>query len=430
MIVQAIILVFWLENALRMKPIDIRGLSTINLLYLLLGAVFLLGLIIQRRLPRISSLHKYCFLLILIVLCSIPQKFIIGEIEGIRMMREAIFFKNWLEPYLVFFILFDLIDDRDTCRGIVWGLVLLLMATVVVTLLMVSDIAYIGKVKWERGGAWPDFAEPNEYGAFLVLMIPVLISFLIVQKKLWIKLVTCGFSVLTFTALVCTGSRGAFLACIVSLTAYSVYLYRRRILSMGVILVSVGVVVFIVVAGFFIAPDRLREKTVSRVEGEEATDINDYSSGRIEIWTNAFHVFLERPFLGHGINSFPDLNQQIYGLKYGAHSEYLTYLVDHGAFGLLAFLMVHASIFFHVSIHLQRTTSDFGRLLLLSYLCGFIGYSLGKFTVRIFNIHLAFWIYTAVVYAYCRMDAETAARSRETTVSDDDSAWASSTSLP
>jgi O-antigen ligase len=412
-LVQAIILVFWLENALRFKPIDIKGLSTINLLYLVVGGLFLLGLILQRRLPRTSPLHKYNFLLIFIVLCSIPQKFIIGEIDGLRMMREITFFKNWLEPYLVFFLLYDLIDDRDTCRVIVWGLILMLMATVIVTLLTVSDVAYIGEIKYERDGAWPDFAEPNEYSAFLVLLIPILLSFLILEKKFWLKMVMIGFSVLTFAALVSTGSRGGFLSCIIALTAYSIYLYRRKILTTGVILVSVAAIILIIIAGFFLAPDRVREQTVSRVEGEEAEDINEYSSGRIDIWTNAFHLFFQRPFLGHGLNSFPSLNRQVFGLKYGAHSEYLTYLVDHGGFGLLAFLVIHVSIFLYVSRSLRRTRSDFGRLLLLSYLCGFVGYSVGKITVRIFNIHLVFWIYTAVVYAYCRIEETEAARSRE-----------------
>lgn len=412
-LVQAVILVFWLENALQFKPIDIRGLSTINLLYLVMGGLFILGLILQRRLPRISPLHKYCFLLILIVLCSIPQKFIIGEIAGIRMMREITFFKNWVEPYIVFFLLCDLVDDPDTCRGIVWGLILLLMATVIVTLLTVSDIAYIGEVRHERDGAWPDFAEPNEYGAFLVLLMPVLLSFLILEKKFWLKLVMIGFSVLTFAALVSTGSRGGFLSCIIALLAYSIYLYRRKILSTGVILVSIGFIGLIVVAGFFLAPDRVREQTVSRVEGEEATDLNEYSSGRIDTWTNAFHLFFMRPFIGHGINAFPSLNRQVLGGKYGAHSEYLTYLVDHGGFGLLAYLAIRVSIFFYVSGHLQRTRDDFGRLLLLSYLCGFVGYTVGSLTVRIFNIHLVFWIYTGVVYAYCRIEETRAAQSQE-----------------
>jgi O-antigen ligase len=411
--VQAVILVFWLENAFRFKPIDIKGLSTINMLYLVMGGLFFLGLILQRRLPRISPLHKYCFLLILIVLCSIPQKFIIGEIEGIRMMREIIFFKNWLEPYIVFFLLYDLVDDPDTCRAIVWGLILMLMATVVVTLLTVSNIAYIGKIQYERDGAWPVFAEPNEYSAFLVLLIPVLLSFLILEKRYWLKLVMIGFSVLAFAALVSTGSRGGFLSCIIALAVYSVYLYRRRILTVGVITVSVGAIVLIIIAGFFLAPDRVREKTVSRVEGEEAADLNEYSSGRLDIWTNAFHLFVQRPFIGHGLNSFPSLNRQVFGLKYGAHSEYLTYLVDHGGFGLLTFIAIRYSIFLYVSRHLKRTRDDFGRLLLLSYLCGFVGYSVGILTVRIFNIHLAFWIYTGVVYAYCRTEETKAVRSKE-----------------
>ena len=412
-LVQAIILVFWLENALQFKPIDIRGLSTINLLYLVMLGLFLLGLILQRRLPRISPLHKYCFLLILIVLCSIPQKFIIGEIEGIRMMREITYFKNWVEPYIVFFLLCDLVDDPDTCREIVWGLILLLMATVIVTLLTVSDIAYIGEVRHERDGSWPDFAEPNEYSAFLVLLIPVLLSFLILAKKFWLKVLMVGFSVLTFAALVSTGSRGGFLSCIIALAVYSVYLYRRKILTTGVILVSIGAIGLIVFAGFFLAPDRVREKTVSRVEGEEASDLNEYSSGRIDIWTNGFHLFFQRPFIGHGLNAFPSLNRQVFGLKYGAHSEYLTYLVDHGGFGFLTYLAIRVSIFFYVSGHLQRTRDDFGRLLLLSYLCGFVGYTVGILTVRVFNIHLVFWIYTGVVYAYCRMEETRDAHVRE-----------------
>jgi O-antigen ligase len=406
-----LLFVFWIEQTFRFKPIDIKGLSTINLVYLAMAATWILALILQRRMPRISSLHKYCMVLILIVLCAIPQKQILGEIRDIRVMQDVLIFKKWVEPFFAFFVFYDLIDRKEACRTALWGLIFLLLASVLVTLLVASEVFIIGEIQWERGGPWPKFAEPNEYGSFLVLMIPVLLSHILVEKKFWLKMVTGGFAVLTFAAVVSTGSRGCFLSSIVAVGFYTFYLYRRKIVSGGMVVLGVGVIMLTVVAGFFLAPDRLKEETTNRVEYGETQTLDDYSSGRLTIWANAWEQFMRNPFIGHGLDSFPQLNLQIYGMKFSAHNEYLTYLVDHGGLGLLAYLAVQASIFFHVSGHLGRTRDPFGQLLLLSFLCGFVGISMAKVTVKIYNLRLAFWLYTAVVYAYIRIDSQKAGAS-------------------
>ena len=51
----------------------------------------------------------------LIVFMSIFVKILYAEIPDISIKSEIIHFKQWLDPVLLFFILFNIVDNKETC---------------------------------------------------------------------------------------------------------------------------------------------------------------------------------------------------------------------------------------------------------------------------------------------------------------------------
>ena len=122
------------------------------------------------------------------------------------------------------------------------------------------------------------------------------------------------------------------------------------------------------------------------------------------LWKNAWQIFLEKPILGHGPDTFLPLNIKRFGIEAVTHNEYLNYMVSFGIVGLAIFIMILIRIFGHVWRHFKTTSDSWRKILYASYIAGLIGYSFSMLAVNLYEPRFLFWIYTATIYKYTELD--------------------------
>ena len=376
-----------------------RGLSLFNLnIYLLLFA-WAWKVAQTREIYESNNVNKYMILLIIVVLVSISVKMLRGEMPDLSIMHELILFKSWLNPMLLFFILYNIIDDEKTCNQILLGLYCLFLA-----LILNQFAAIFGLTAYKAGyiaktGRAGGFSAPGTYAITLVLFFPFVLSgarSLLYKRSNLFKIGCIVLVFLTLVAIVCAGSRNGVVSFFVSMLVYLMILKREKIMGFIPIIFLIITMIVIGVTAFAVTPSSVKEIVIERfVPGDSyATDINEYTSGRIGLYKSGLKFFAERPLLGHGQSFF------------SAHNEYLRYLVEYGIVGLVVYLLIFFKIFQNIWHSLKTTTSAWRKQLYISYIAGFLGYMTGLSATNAGPSIVIFWIYTTTILKYAQLDMD------------------------
>ena len=355
-----------------------------------------------------NNINNLLVLMGLVVLVSIFVKILRYEIPNISIMNEVLGFKAWLNPVLLFFILFNIIDDEETCNRTLLGLCFLFLALIVTQLLAtfgitgykVESIAQLGRA----GG----FGAAGEYAITLVLFFPFVLSGSFLMKRSNLFKIGCIILVFfTFVGLANAGSRNGAVAFLCSMLLYLLILKRKEIMGLLPIIFLIIMMVVVCTTAFVFSPSTVKSIVSERFNPSTSDDLDDYTSGRIELWKNGWKLFVDSPIIGHGRNSYMILSQ-LRGYRYcGApHNEYLRYLAEHGLIGFIVFFLIFFKIFQNIWQSLETTTNPWGKQLYISYIAGFCGYMVGMFATNTGPSLVIFWIYTAVIYKYAQLDMD------------------------
>lgn len=398
---------FWAEKALNFSLTHIKGLSLLNLVIYFFLLVWGARVVIQKKkFFESNNVNKYLILMILVALISIFLKLSYHEIPNISLKRELIALKNWTDPYIVFFVLYNIIDDEKTCKNILFGLIVFLFVTAISTPLISLGIFNFVKTYDFYHGRAGGFAEPNQYASYLVLFIPLAITYFIFSKNFILKCASCALVVVSFVALIVTGSRGGIVSFVLSMAVYILFLKRESILRFRGTVFVLMIVVFIGFLSFFLAPSQVKETVLERFNPMDQETLNEITEGhgRLLLWQSAWKIFLEKPILGHGPNTDMVLNLKRFGIAGVTHNHYLKIMVQFGIIGLLVFIMILARIFQHVWRHFKATSDYWRKILCASYIVGLFGYSFSMIGVNLADPRILFWIYTATIYKYTKFD--------------------------
>lgn len=390
---------FWLENVLGVKLSGTTGLSLKNIAFYMLFIAWAVKATIRRRIVNKSKISKYLLFLLCVVILSIPVKHLLGEIPGISLYKDLIHLKGWLDPVLLYLILFNTVEDENSSKYVLMALLAFYAASVITSLAVSTGVLTIGKVDifQERTAG---FAEPNQFAAFLVLFLPLLFSGSIAGSRM-IKCASYVGIFLSFIALVVTGSRGGFISLFFAGCVYFLLMVRHRIISLSKCIVIFFVCIPVISATAYIfAPANVKHAVVERFNPSNSSDVYEYTSGRTVLWRNGFLLFLDSPIYGHGINTFIPLMKKRFVIWGNSHNDYLLYLVQYGVVGFGIFIMVLLSVFFE-SLRIVKTTASYNnKIIAMSYLAGFAGFCLAMFSVNIIQPLYLFWAYTAVVLGF------------------------------
>lgn len=387
---------------------QMKGLSLFNLNIYLLLIVWLLAIVQRRKIFMPNNINKLLILMGLVVLMSIFVKILRGEIPNISIMNEVLGFKAWLNPVVLFFILFNIIDDEETCNQTLLGLYFLFVALILTQLSAtfgITDYAARSMAKYGRAGG---FSATGVYAVSLVLFFPFVLSGSVLMKRS--NLFKTGCITLVFlilVGLVNAGSRNGAVAFLCSMLVYLLILKRKKIMGLLPIIFLIITMIVVGATAFVVSPSSVKSTVSERFNPSTSEDLDDYTSGRIELWENGWKLFVDSPLIGHGRNSYMILSQ-LRGYRYcGApHNEYLKHLAEHGLIGFIVFFLIFFKIFQNIWQSLETTTNPWGKQLYISYIAGLCGYMVGMFATNMGPAMYLFWIYTAVIYKYAQLDMD------------------------
>jgi len=386
----------------------LKGLSLFNLNLYLLLIVWLLAIVQSRKIFMPNNINNLLVLMGLVVLMSIFVKILRYEIPNISIINEVLGFKAWLNPVLLFFILFNIIDDEETCNQTLLGLCFLFLALILTQLFATFGISGYKAESVAKFGRAGGFGAAGEYAITLVLFFPFVLSGSFLMKRSDLFKTGCIILVfLTLVGLVNAGSRNGAVAFLCSMMVYLLILKRKKIIGLLPIIFLIIAMIVVGATAFVVSPSSVKTVVSERFDPSTSGDVRLYTSGRTEFWKNGWKLFIDSPLIGHGRNSFIILSQ-LRGYRYcGApHNEYLRYLAEHGLIGFIVFFLIFFKIFQNIWQSLETTTNPWGKQLYISYIAGFCGYMVGMFATNTGPSLVIFWIYTAVIYKYAQLDMD------------------------
>lgn len=245
---------------------------------------------------------------------------------------------------------------------------------------------------------------PNNLAAFLVIMIVLTVWKLarphqsLARRGAW-----AGLLLAEFFALIAPVSSNGWLMFAVFLLAFFLLARGRRFKLAGLATAAAFLAIFLVV---FALNPRIQQEFWGNlvsvgIESPDALGPRQAGSleGRFYMWAGLYEDWQRRPLLGYGLNTAYFLNP-ITGKA--AHSDYLRYLVEGGALGLLLFVLFQVAAGWEL-LRLRREANDSqGQLLagiafgvLLAWVIGSIGDNLISYTV----FHVYFWALLACASA-------------------------------
>jgi O-antigen ligase len=241
------------------------------------------------------------------------------------------------------------------------------------------------------------FANPNVFGEYLLLAIPVAAAAIIFVKKWPMKLYYAGVAVVLLANLALTYSRGCYLAIALSVLVFVLIMEKRLIVLFS--------------AGIFVLPAVLPPAMLNRILG--ITNMEDSSSKyRVSIYQASVRILQD--FWPSGVGQGPDAYNRVFPFyafndvtAQHAHNLFLQVFVETGIFGIAAFLAVFYC-FFKTLFPFFYKIKDFKykcfSAALISLMAGFILQSMFDYSFYNYKVYMLFF----VVLAFARVCARCA----------------------
>ena len=244
------------------------------------------------------------------------------------------------------------------------------------------------------------FANPNVYGTYLLLVIPLAAGCILYAKNLWYKLLASGVTVLLLTALGLTYSRGGYIALAGAVLFFLILVERRLI-----VLFVAGVA-----AMPFVLPASVLARLLSIVNFTDSSTIY-----RISIWQASLRMLGD--FWMAGIGQGAEAYNSVYPFyafsavtALHSHNLFLQIFLETGIVGLVAFFGILAC-FFRTQFSFMRHTADFRRKILSAAMTaavvGFLIQGTFDHSFHNYRVMLVFYLFLGIANCLTEMETET-----------------------
>jgi putative inorganic carbon (HCO3(-)) transporter len=342
-------------GSLRQVTVGVVNLGVMELLVALVLAAWLMRMAASREF-RIGLPPLTLPLLIFLAALSFS---LVGAVSLQHSLKEMI---KWAEVLILYLFVASEMDVR-------WrrALVAVMLATGAVValhgmyqfLFQVGPEGFILAERFMR--AYGTFEQPNPYGGYLGLVIPIAAGVVFagllrvrgrVEWTWFVFAAACG--ALMMVALGMSWSRGAWLGFGTAMAAMilAIVVQSGRVAVLVVLFAALFAYVLLAgglprVPGAVVQrfSDFLPYLTVVDVRGVEITDANFAVLERMAHWRAAIDMWTDRPWLGIGIGNYEPVYAAyalpLWSLPLGhAHNYYLNIAAETGVFGLAAYLLL------------------------------------------------------------------------------------------
>lgn len=231
------------------------------------------------------------------------------------------------------YILINNIDNKKRLESILFILIIAVIYTV--------SRGILQHFKTQSGpndGNYYSFVGRAEFGAVVVLTMPVLVAFLFNYKK---NLLTSFFFIIglivLMMGLIISYSRGSWIG-FIAIFLFFIFLHNRVLKNWKVLFLKALIVMFL----FLVLPPSIKDR-VKSIENYTET-----SGDRVAVWKSSLKMIKDHPIFGMGPGTF-DINCLKYkvpeavenwGKGWHAHNIFLHIASENGIIGLAGFLAI------------------------------------------------------------------------------------------
>ncbi len=287
-----------------------------------------------------------------------------------------------LEWFVIYFLVLEFFTEK---KYIIVALAVFLFSAVsvcadsLIQFYITGKDVFFGYASTERATAC--FYTGNGLGGYLLFALSLSAGFFIAETKNKPKTIIFGLIfLLAFWVLVITFSRGAWVA--MAFGAVAFLFFKKRILSYLLMLC----LVVLAVDFFFILPSDIKQKI--RIDPQEMLGTAGW---RRDVWQDSLKMVRDKPWLGHGPNTFMKIFQQdqyrrrpenrSYDPTY-AHNCYVQMAAEVGLLGLGCFLWILGRFFRNIGrMILDKRIQDRSglKMILLGLLIGSFSFCVHSF---------------------------------------------------
>jgi O-antigen ligase len=310
------------------------------------GGVVLLGLYLVARRPQ-SHANSFRFSRVFGLQVAYVL-FTIGSIAwAVQPEQAAAFISSYALLIIMTLFVLDFVQDETDLWQFVRALILY---GVVISAYTIFDyLSNLGSVNLAYFRPESLTNSSNIAGGISAVTISILLSLLASPPSMYKPngQLLGGMLAICIVGLAATGSRGAFVALLVTAVLMAVPLFRQR-LGRRTILMTLALMVLVVMA----RPEIFLTLTTRLEEIQTDTGL------RPDLWLLAVNFFVSSPIWGIGLRSFQYYPGNPFGLS--SHSTYFGTLAEGGliGFGLLAGMLLLAA---RILVQVQRGALAIGR---------------------------------------------------------------------
>lgn len=213
--------------------------------------------------------------------------------------------------------------------------------TLIALFAVLQSLSSNGKIYWlrtPRFGGWiyGPYVNHNHYAGLMEMLAPIPLVFAFSKyargRTRWIAAACAAFMGATIFL---SGSRGGMAAYALQIALFFWFLFRERTRN-GVALVLVAFLLVALASVAWIGGTEVTGR-ISSVASNKQTEIG--SDVRFAVYRDSVHMFVQRPVLGWGLDTFAEVYPQFRSFYTNqrvnrAHNDYLELLTDTGVLGL------------------------------------------------------------------------------------------------
>jgi O-antigen ligase len=273
----------------------------------------------------------------------------------------------------------------------------------------------------EKAAHWvmePFFKDHTSYGAILAMFVPIPFIFLAKAEKYSIRVIAGIFLAILVIGTIFSYTRAAWVSLVVAIVLYFIYKYKIKFKYLA----TIGAVGLIVLAlnwtNLMMDLERNNQDSSANLS-EHVQSISNVSTDasnleRINRWTSAWLMFLERPVFGWGPGTYVfqyapfqlSKNKTIISTNVGnngnAHSEYIGPLAEQGLIGTIMVVLLISMVFYKGSALYHRLPKGELKTVVLFTLLGLFTYVIHGFLNNYLDTDKAsvpFWGFIALIVA-------------------------------
>ncbi|HPI04008.1 MAG TPA: O-antigen ligase family protein, partial [Candidatus Goldiibacteriota bacterium] len=312
-----------------------------------------------------------------------------------------------------------------TRKHVLYAAYALCLSGLFITAYALMQFAGYDFIKWSdasviKGRYFASMGNPNFLGAFIIMAIPLTVSFFIqaakAGKKGYMALLALLF-VGEYIALFGTQSRGPFLGFVFSMLVFIIYgikvFMKSSAVNGGLIkAVSSHKIWFMAVSAVLVIAVILSltvgKDATNRIASSIADIPGSLKQSRLHIWEPAIKMIKDRPLLGYGVDTFKSVFPAYEGAEFAqidganvssrtAHNEPLNIAATMGLISLGIYLYIIYAYFLCWYRSFKKITDDNYRLISLGFFSAFTAYIVqNMFSFGVAAINIAFYLILAV----------------------------------